>query len=195
MNHSSTYQGLTMVLLAGGQSTRMGTDKGFLILNHSSFSNQLVQLGNIISNQVFVSVGSHNRELYKELDVVTVLDVKPEKGPMGGIISVLPLIKTKWFMVVSVDTPLVTKEIISELWGNKTGFEAVVFESKNRIHPLVGLYQTNSKAVWQKAFTENKLKVTTLVESLNVNKVAATKKTIEQLKNINTPKEYEELIK
>jgi len=194
MNTSSTYKELTIVILAGGQSTRMGTDKGLLAFNNSNFGAQLILLATNLTSKVIVSVGKHNEELYKKTGVITVLDEVDAKGPMGGIVSVFPNIETDWLLVISVDTPLVTVEMIAELWNSKTGYDSVVYSTDNRIHPLVGLYNTSTKPLWENAFKSNKLKVTALVNQFNLKVIEANSETNENLKNINTPKEYEELI-
>ena len=194
MSVSITYRNLTIVILAGGQSTRMGIDKGLLAFRNGNFSEQLITLATSLTSNVIVSVGKHNQEVYKNKGAITVLDEVDAKGPMGGIASVISNIETNWFFVISVDTPLVTEEMIAELWNNKTGFDSVVYSTDNRIHPLVGLYNRSTKPLWENAFEFNKLKVTALVNQFKLKVIEANSEIKENLKNINTPKEYEELI-
>ena len=194
MGYSELYQDLTVVILAGGQSKRMGSDKGFLPFSNSTFSSKVIALGKSISDVVIVSVGDHNHDSYSQENILTIRDEKPETGPMGGVISVLPHIKTSWFLVISVDTPMVNQEMISELWMSKERFEAVVFESGNRIHPLVGLYHISTKGFWSNCYSKNNLKVTDLVNQLRLKTSEANSDVTSRLKNINTPDEYKELI-
>tara|TARA_R110002050_G_scaffold252628_1_gene390864 strand:+ start:19951 stop:20544 length:594 start_codon:yes stop_codon:yes gene_type:complete len=194
MTASATYHDLTCVILAGGQSSRMGSDKGLLTIENTSFSKQLINLAKTLTPNVMVSVGKHNEEMYQNIGVVTVLDKVADKGPMGGIVSVLPYIKTNWFLVISVDTPLVTSEMITDLWENKTNFDSVVYSTDNRIHPLVGLYHISTKNKWQMALEQNELKVTKMVNSFAINIVYPSPEVAQKLKNINTPKEYQECI-
>lgn len=194
MSHSSTYKELTIVILAGGQSSRMGTDKGLLALNNSSFGERLISMATNLTSKVIISVGKHNQEEYKNTAAKLVLDDVDEKGPMGGIVSVISKLETNWFLVISVDTPLIAEEMIAELWNNKSGYDAVVFGMGKRIHPLVGLYNRCTKPLWENAFTSNELKVTTLVNQFKLKVIEADRETSVNLKNINTPKEYQELI-
>ena len=185
------YNDVTFVLLAGGRSQRMGTDKGMLPLNKTTFSEQLITVAKNLTSRIVVSVGGHNASSYPNL--MAIEDIHSEKGPMGGIISVLPHIKTNWFFLVSVDAPLVSTSVLSELWDNKDGYEAIVFGDNNRFHPLIGLYNINTKNNWEEAFNKGNLKVTSLVKGFNLRVIDARKETISLLKNINTPMEYKEL--
>ena len=195
MTNPGTYKDLTIVILAGGRSTRMGADKGLLEYKKSYFVKEVLDLANSLTPNVIVSVGEHNQGFYATQNIPFILDTVLDKGPVGGIASVLPHIKTNWFFVVSVDTPLVDERTIAELWNNKKGFEAVVFSSDNRIHPLVGLYHLLTKSKWLNAFDNDELKVSKLVEQFNLNKIVPNQEITDRLKNINTPEEYQELIK
>ena len=194
MYSKAKYQDASFIILTGGESKRMGTDKGILEVSNTTFFNQVLKVAHQLSNQVFVSVGNHNQNQYQNSDAIVVTDVVSNKGPMGGIISVLPRITLEWFFIVSVDTPMVTEEMLQELWDTKEGYDAVVFSSDNRIHPLVGLYSRKSQTDWNDAFAKGKLKMTSLVKSFNINVIEVNNDVARRLKNINTPHEYQELI-
>ena len=194
MHSNAKYQDASFIILTGGESRRMGTDKGVLEVSNTTFFNQVLKVANQLSNQVFVSVGNHNQEHYQNTEAIVVPDVVSKKGPMGGIVSVLPQITHNWFFVVSVDTPMVTVDMLEELWNNKESYDSVVFSSNHRIHPLIGLYKISTLSDWNDAFIKGKLKITFLVKSFNINVIEASKEVKMRLKNINTPYEYQELI-
>ena len=191
MQDQTLYNEVTFVLLAGGKSTRMGSDKGKLVYNQTSFSDQLITIAKELTSKVLISVGKHNADSYS--DLIAIEDTHSEKGPIGGVVSVIPHIQTNWFFIVSVDTPLISKTLLHELWRNKEGYEAVVYNVSGRIHPLVGLYNTSTRNGWVNAFKLEKLKVTELVRSFNLKMIEASPDVVPLLKNINTPEEYKEL--
>ena len=193
MNTNLPYTDVTFVLLAGGQSKRMGSDKGLLTLENTTFSHKLLELAKEITPNVIVSVGAHNKDLYPTTR--TVEDTIKNLGPIGGITSVLPFIKTDWFFLVSVDTPLVNKVLLNTLWVNKRGHEAIVFGTDSNIHPLTGLYHMSKIKKWTKALDNRDLKVTRVVKGFNIKIIEASNDINKLLKNINTPKEYKELTK
>ena len=194
MTAVAKYQDVSVIILTGGQSKRMGTDKGRLEVSESTFFNHVLKLAQQISNQIFISVGIHNQEHYQNTNAMVVTDVVSNKGPMGGITSILPHITTHWLFVVSVDTPRVTGNMFRKLWDFKGGYEAVTFSSDNKIHPLIGLYSSNTFTSWNNAFDKDELKITSLVKSFNINVIDADNETAKRLRNINTPQEYKELL-
>jgi molybdopterin-guanine dinucleotide biosynthesis protein A len=189
-----TFKDASFIILTGGQSKRMGMDKGSLAVSETTFFKQVLKMAQTITNHVFVSVGNHNQEYYQNTEAMVISDKVSNKGPMGGIVTVLPQITNNWFFVVSVDTPMVTTEMFLELWKNKDEHDAVVFSSEDRIHPLIGLYNSNTKSGWYDAFLADKLKITSLVKSFNINVIETHREQEKRLKNINTPQEYHELI-
>lgn len=188
-----TYQDVTIIILAGGKSSRMGEDKGLLQYEDVSFVKRALSTSNSLTQSIILSVGVQNAHLYQGLGVKVIVDETPDLGPLGGIVSAIKQVNTAWFVLLSVDSPKMTTDVIDTLWKNKSGYEAVVFESHKRIHPLVGLYQTNTKDKWKQALAENKLKITSIVEGLKLVKIEADSTIQEAIQNINTPQEYTSL--
>ncbi|MGB0806993.1 MAG: molybdenum cofactor guanylyltransferase [Salibacteraceae bacterium] len=190
MNAKPPYHDLSVIILSGGRSKRMGQDKGLLKGKEIRFVDQAIMTARSVSSHIFVSVGAHNKLFYNNLSEKVIVDVKDDLGPLGGIVSVLNHVHTPWFLVLSVDAPFVSTSSIQELWDNKQKAEGIVFESKGRIHPLIGLYNLKTKSKWQAAMSNNKLKITQIVESFHLQKLEAENNHVSHLKNINTPLEY-----
>jgi len=188
-------QDVSIVILAGGKSSRMGRDKGLLSWGSHSFIDHLVEQFERTTKEIWISVAAHNCKSYEKYQSILIQDQYEGLGPLGGINSVLSHIKTNWFYVISVDAPLITSHMLEDLWNSKNGFEAVVFETEGKIHPLIGLYHMNTGKVWKSALVENKLKITNLVCQMNYKSILANKDQMNQLKNINTPKDYKEVLK
>ncbi|UTW66544.1 molybdenum cofactor guanylyltransferase [bacterium SCSIO 12643] len=188
-------QDVSIVILAGGKSSRMGEDKGLLNMHGRSFIDQLMHTLKSVSSQIWISVAKHNRVNYKKYASQLVIDEYVDLGPLGGITSVLDHIQTDWFYVISVDAPLVTEEVLKMLWNTKEGYEAVVFETEGKIHPLIALYHKSTKQTWRLALNENRLKITELVYQMKYKTVVANAEQTKQLRNINTPKDYKEVLR
>lgn len=188
------YQDLTIVILAGGKSTRMGQDKGKLRNGKKTFSEGLISLALSLTENVIISVGAHNSTLYSKFKLPIIQDEFIGQGPLGGIVSVFPYIKTKWYVLLSIDTPLVSTDMITYLWKNKKGFEAIVFSANNHIHPLVGLYNYETLAKFKTSFNENVLGINAILTGFKTCELKASLNFSKRLLNINTPKEYQEFI-
>jgi molybdopterin-guanine dinucleotide biosynthesis protein A len=185
---------VTIIILAGGKSSRMGNDKGTLAISDTTFIDKLFQWVHKFSDHIYISVADHNKDQYRKYDKYIVQDVFENYGPLGGINSVIGKIQTKWFFVLSVDTPLVTSALLQALWINKKEYEAIFFEMNKRIQPLIGLYNSNTVSIWKNALENNELKVTQVVRKMNYKCVDVNKEDIRLLKNINTPEDYQWLL-
>ncbi|WP_457643259.1 molybdenum cofactor guanylyltransferase [Persephonella sp.] len=126
---------ITAVLLAGGQSKRMGTDKAFLKLGGETFIRIIARKLSIYCSQIVVS-GNKEENLYlKEIgnvntEVIVVRDRDPFTGPLNGIASVTPFVKHRLVFVATCDTPLLEPQLIP--------FFAEKIEEKEAVIPVIG---------------------------------------------------------
>ena len=105
-------EGISGILLTGGKSTRMGTDKASL-----PFGN-----GTLLTVQL---------EKFRALGITDVLisgygdgqipDDVPGCGPLGGLAACLPRVQNPCALVISVDVPLVSESTLRRLIGAHTG--------------------------------------------------------------------------
>ena len=77
---------LTGIVLAGGKSTRMGTDKAFIKLADRQLYRIAAEKLRIFCDEVHISVNKKQIEVQSfEYPVVT--DIYEDQGPLGGLIS------------------------------------------------------------------------------------------------------------
>mgnify|MGYP000561625285 CR=1 FL=1 len=195
MRLTNTFSDLTIIILAGGKSTRMGRDKGFLNVGVDSFVKRILNVSQQLTSNIFISVNKTNQSNYQSLGVPLVVDEEPENGPIGGIVSSIKRLKTNWFLVLAVDSPLVTAISLNNLWMSKEGYEGVLYRSGHTIHPLVALYHKQTIPRWKNALSQGKLKITTLVETFHLLRIEVSGSNENAIQNINTPEEYSEVIK
>ena len=131
MNANFLNQDCLGVVLAGGKSSRMGSNKALLMRNSSSQYGQSSGSENMLSyskkllknigiNKVVVSgdinsgntkngdIGNGNTDIY-------VTDQFSELGPMGGIYSVIKKYQQKSLLILPVDLPLMTQQTLQQL--------------------------------------------------------------------------------
>ena len=82
---------ITSIILAGGKSSRMGQDKGFLGLEGKPMIQYGIETAQRLSNHIVVIA---NNKSYHSLGVPVFPDVYIKKGPLGGIHSGLTHSKT-----------------------------------------------------------------------------------------------------
>lgn len=93
------------VVLAGGQSSRMGTDKAQLQLAEQTFQGRAIEL--VEQTGCSEVIVSKNKPGY-------LVDIYPGNGPLGGVYTAL--MHTEFdLLVVAVDMPLMSAEILITL--------------------------------------------------------------------------------
>ncbi|MCK5087392.1 MAG: molybdenum cofactor guanylyltransferase, partial [Melioribacteraceae bacterium] len=98
---------ITAVILAGGNSSRMGLNKSLLKINNSSFIDRtIILLENIFDDIIIVS---NSPEDYTALGLQIFQDVYPGFGPLAGIHSGLMNSNSEKVFVVSNDLPFLNR--------------------------------------------------------------------------------------
>jgi molybdopterin-guanine dinucleotide biosynthesis protein A len=180
-------------ILAGGASSRMGTDKSQLLLDDQILIDRIADSLCSVANSITVVGGNSHPKLR------SVPDVYPKWGALGGLHAALHACSSRWALVVACDLPFVTNELFSRLAQFRKGFDAIVpLQPDGRAQPLCALYRRDPC-----------LQVATnLIESghrrpLDLLEVVKTRRIdfaeLEQLNqsrrffvNINTPQDYDE---
>jgi molybdenum cofactor guanylyltransferase len=115
---------LTAVLLAGGQSRRMGTDKALLeIEGQPLWRRQLSLLESMEPAEVFVS-GPRRPDFPATLRNVE--DAGPSRGPLSGLATALRAATCPHVLVLAVDMPLMTRAFLDKLRGSRVVRHGVV---------------------------------------------------------------------
>src|SRR3989338_11073565 len=112
----------TAVIMAGGDSLRMGSDKANLLLDGQT----LLQRVTATMRQVFPQIILSVRALRPEVELPQVCDDPSYAGPLAGLVSGLGQITTPWAFVVACDMPFVVPEVVEQLAQRRAGCQAVV---------------------------------------------------------------------
>jgi molybdopterin-guanine dinucleotide biosynthesis protein A len=186
-------ESITGVVLAGGRSTRMGTNKALLpYSNKKLIDAPLETLSNIFS-EVVLSV--RDAEEYSDYSLPKVIDFYHDIGPVGGITSVLSA-GYKRIFCVACDMPFLNKRFIEHLC-NYTD-EAVIPVWKGRAEVLHAVYSEPLLDTLQKSISQGRYKVTDAlgdleVRYINEGEIARFDPNGDSFRNVNTPADYEKL--
>jgi molybdopterin-guanine dinucleotide biosynthesis protein A len=161
---------ITGIVLAGGKSKRMGTDKTFAKLNGKPLIQHALDLLSPFCNHIIIS--SNNPEL-KKFGFPVIHDDIPDCGPIGGIYSCLKKSETEWNLILSVDSPKVKPEFIQLLINQTKNYDAIVPVHNNGKEPLIALYHKKSLSKIKKAINSGAYKMHSLLSELQVNYVDA----------------------
>lgn len=128
---------LEAVILAGGKSSRMGTDKGLLKLGGKCMIEY--QLDTLSEINVPCSISTSNKQ-YIQFGLPVITDQYQNIGPLGGIHAVLKRGKVERLIVLSVDAPLVSRAIVKKLIEEYESEQIVYSKCGDKEFPLIGVY-------------------------------------------------------
>ena len=179
-------------ILAGGASSRMGTDKSQLRLEQQTFTDRIAETLLKLTDSVAI-VGRHDS------DLATVPDVYPQWGALGGLHAALTACQREWAIVVACDLPFVTPELFQQLAALRLDHEAVVpLQPDGRAQPLAALYRIDPCRQRATGLIEaGRRRPLDLLEAVNTRWVQfAEIRNLHQSEkffvNINTPEDYYE---
>jgi molybdopterin-guanine dinucleotide biosynthesis protein A len=199
MNDVVSIAGL---ILAGGESSRMGVDKGLLEIAGVPMIVRAARLVESVTGAPAGVVGTP--EKYRGLGLRTIADDWPGCGPLGGIATALRASDAEWKLIVACDLPYLTREWLEYLLqrARDSAEEAVVAmnltaANKRGAEPLCAMYHKGCEPSIRRALERGVRKVTDGLAELRVEMIEPAKwKDFDSdgllFKNVNTPADYEE---
>lgn len=177
-------------ILAGGKSSRMGTDKGLLLFEEKPMIQYVIeQMQPIFDKLIIVS----NNPEYEKFGLEVIPDLIKDMGPAGGIYTALHHSEAKMNFVVSCDMPFVTQEAIAFIVKNADENQIVLLENQGKLEPLFGLYAKDCEAVWLQLIQQKKGKLQEMVSYFKLKIIPIENNEIfaaSFFKNINTKEDF-----
>jgi molybdopterin-guanine dinucleotide biosynthesis protein A len=187
-------ENFTGIILAGGKSQRMGTDKGLLPLNGKPFISHIYEALKPIVGDNIVVVSSNSD--YDALGYARIEDLISDKGPVGGLYTALKQSKTKFNLVLSVDVPLVSTELLQWLADNhEDSYLITQVKANEKASPLIAVYDRAMRTLLGEHLAGNQLKLRDVIDEVNHQTLSVPEKWRTQLQNINTDEDYKKIIK
>ena len=175
------------VILAGGESSRMGRSKAELDLHGVSFlEHQVNKLRNIGIRDIVIAGYPASIE-----DVRSVTDVYPRRGPLGGIHAGLLAIKEPRALVLAVDTPLLPPELLQQLIDSHKS-DITVVSCSGALEPLIGVYSKSLCPACEEILRGERTAIRRLYDTVGFAVVEYTGDPT-LLMNCNTPEDYERI--
>jgi len=186
---------LTAFILAGGKSTRMGTDKAFVDYDGRTLLLRTLDLARSVATDVWI-VGS--KEKFAALGPV-LEDIFHDCGPLGGIHAALRASPTELNLILAVDTPFVSLEFLQFLISQARSAPeaaAIVPRAGGSWQPLCAIYRREFADVAENALRAHENRIDRLFDAVRT-------RVIEQQElegagfspaifhNLNTPEELE----
>lgn len=104
---------VSIAILAGGQSKRMGRDKAFLEVGGRPVIERVMGQVQSLTDDLFISTNSP--EKYVHLGLPLVPDIYPDKAALGGLYSVIQAARHAHVLVVACDMPFLKVALLQYL--------------------------------------------------------------------------------
>jgi molybdopterin-guanine dinucleotide biosynthesis protein A len=187
----SLSKNCTAVILAGGESRRIGRNKAFLIFNGKSIIQHQIEILKALCKRVIII--ANKTEEYRKLNVTTFKDEILYLGPLGGIYTGLKNAPTEWIFVCGCDMPFIDTKLIEYEWEKRDNADIVVPFYKERFQTLHALYKKTCLNIIKDLIKQNKRRVRDILPHLKLNiikeKEIISIKAEKSLININTTQE------
>ena len=179
---------VSLIVLAGGKSRRMRTDKACLPLPGGTLVQRvLVQVENLF-DEVLISVSRAQAEAFP--DRRTVVDGIKGQGPMAGILAGLKAAKNDLCAVLACDIPDIDSGFLRDLVGKARGFDIVVpVSSEGHFEPLFAVYRRSVIPEIEALVFAGEYSILALFDRCRTRKVVL--KDSSWIRNLNTPEDYE----
>ena len=197
--------GTTAVLLAGGQSKRMGKDKAFLKYKNKTFLRLILEEIEDYVDEIILSINK-DENLYKDeikginKDIIFVKDIDSYAGPLNAVVSCADKIKQDKFFLLTCDTPLFKGELIPYFNSLIENYDCIIPIINGKYQPINTIYKRETLEIAKNLyFDEKKDALFSWINRLNVKyvnegEIKEVDKILGSYFSINTPKQYERLL-
>jgi molybdopterin-guanine dinucleotide biosynthesis protein A len=163
-------KGLTAVILCGGRSTRMGTDKGALPFGDETMLARIVRVLRPLADDVMI-VGRSDQPAPSGVTVVN--DPIEDLGPLAGIAAGLAASTSELNLVVACDMPLINPAVLQRLVAMIGEHDACVAVADGHASALCGVYRSRIAKDAQALLDDGERRVMRLLDRVQTKRVDA----------------------
>lgn len=155
-------ESLEIFILAGGKSSRMGSDKGLVEIAGNAMIRYI--LDSLSSLDYGIKIVAHNTD-YVQFGLPVIHDRIPDKGPLGGLFTALTTTTSERVLLLSCDMPFITLKTLQKFILQPITEPIVVTELAGRVLPFPGVYSVDLLPKVHLTIQENKLKFQQFIQS------------------------------
>jgi len=158
------------VILAGGQSRRLGRDKAVEPVGGQPLIRRVIERVAQVASEIVVVVADRTRgeKLPLAADHRIALDIYPGKGSLGGIFSGLSSVQEEWGLVVACDMPFLNLELLRYMMSLRVNTDVVVPVLEGRPEPTHALYSRVCLPRIEERLKANDLKISGFFDEVRV---------------------------
>ncbi len=173
----------TGIILAGGKSSRMGTNKALLDLNGRRVIEGIVETLRDITDEMLVVTNTFAEYEFLQLPLIAD-NWKGGLGPLAGIEAGLTASKTEYNLIVACDMPFISIELGRYLLSCLDESQAVVPQIEETRHPLFAAYRREVLGEVRKSLEKKELGIWRFLRNVDLKTV-----TKDELASLGLPNE------
>lgn len=186
---------LSAFVLAGGQSSRMGSEKAFIELAGQTLLARALVLARALTPDVKIVGDPKKFRSYGEV----VDDLYRNRGPLAGIHAALKTSPSVWNLILGVDLPFLTPAFLEFLVAGAQALDAIVTVpcAGSHFHPLCAVYRKEFWEYAERALSEGNNRIDALfskvlTRTLTEDELAPHGFAASIFRNLNTPADLEQ---
>ncbi|MDD3677943.1 MAG: molybdenum cofactor guanylyltransferase [Dehalococcoidales bacterium] len=159
---------VSAILLAGGKSSRLGTDKAKVKLDGESVMIQAIaEKLSGLSEDIVVST---NGRRYEDITIPVrwAIDVRPGAGSLMGLYSGLLAAKHDYAIAVACDMPFINIELLKYMISLPRDYDALLPKIGEQTEQLHSIYSKNCLPKMEKYLNSGHLKITSFMDEIDV---------------------------
>jgi molybdopterin-guanine dinucleotide biosynthesis protein A len=185
---------ISVAVLAGGKSSRMGRDKAFLEIGGQTVIERVIEAVTPLTDDIFINTNSPTA--YERFGLRLVPDIFPGKAALGGIYSAIHAAKNKNVLVVACDMPLLNIELLRYLISQIDHHDVVVpLIDPPQPETMHAIYSKSCLPAIEPKLRANRLRIVGFFDDVSVNyvgreQVLAFDPDLHSFVNMNTPADW-----
>ena len=195
MRNTQRTSDLTIAIMAGGKSVRMGADKAFVPFLGKNMIEHVIERVRGLSDDIFIV--TNKPDSFEVFGFPTVSDIYQNCGPLGGIHAALHHISSGSLLIVACDMPWLERELLDYMISLRAEGDIVVPRWDKFPEPLHAIYSKSCQGPIEDSLNSGLLKVVGFYGKVSVrfverNEIERFDPHGRSFANLNTPKDIEE---
>jgi molybdopterin-guanine dinucleotide biosynthesis protein A len=183
---------MTAIILAGGNSVRMGENKAFIQIDGAPLIARIHCLFKELFEEVIIV--TNQKDLFKNFDSSIYTDLLPDKGALGGLYTGIFFSSFEYSFCVACDMPFIKRSLVQFLIKQTKDEDALVPRTRDGLQPLHAIYSKKCLDAIRRVIDQGQYKIIDFYDLVRVKIVEESDflhldPKRESFINVNTPEE------
>lgn len=160
---------ISTIILAGGRSQRLGRTKALETIDGKSVIEHVIERLSPQAAQIIIVTSQEQFNLRVACEAEVLVDIYPDKGPLGGIYTGLVAARFPRSIVVACDMPFLNTRLLNYMVELSRDFDVVVPRLENgKVEPLHAIYSKSCLGIIESQLEGGRLETYALLDIASV---------------------------